>query len=90
MRIITPKPYKVYKYNELKKDIQHKVINDQVKWILECIPYEELSDNMKKAIDKSEKMQTPWFAGSYIVEYAMNEIISMVAEFEYLKDGSIY
>lgn len=89
MKIIIKK-YQVYEYDELTKDAQNKVINDHIKWIIECIPYDKLSLDMKRAVDKSESMQTPWFVGSYIYEYAMNEILEYVKTQSYLINGDIF
>jgi len=84
---------KVYSFNELSKEAQDKVINDKIN---DMIQYES-SDHyenwpaFKKAVDKAEQMQTPWFTGSYVYEYCGKEIIAMLkedAEFKYTKDGN--
>jgi hypothetical protein len=89
MKIIT-KNIRVYKYSELPESIKDIVINNEVNFMLECFEYDELSENMKKAIDKSEQMQTPWFAGSYIWDYARDEILERVNQQEYTIDGNIF
>lgn len=49
-----------------------------------------MSPSMKRAVDKSESMHTPWFMGSYIAEYAMDEIIAYVKTQSYLINGDIF
>lgn len=79
MKTITRK-IKVYEYDELSGDSQDKAVTDYINFIIEVIPYEELS----------ESMQTPWFVGSYIWEYAKDEILENVREYPYLKNGDIF
>ena len=68
---------KVYKYNELSETVKTKIINNTINFFLE-LPYENLSEKMKKAVDKAESLYTPWFSGSYIWEYARDEIITQM------------
>lgn len=89
MTIVT-KTYKVYSFIELSDDVKSKVINDYINFILEVISYDKMSIDMKKAIDKANSMQTPWFAGSYIYEYCLNEIMENVNQYEYLENGDIF
>lgn len=89
MTIVT-KTYKVYEYNELIPNIQNKIKNNYINWIINHIPYEKLSDNMKRAVDKANSMQTPWFTGSYIYEYCLDEIIKSINSYEYLVNGDIF
>ena len=83
------KTIQLYNYNELEADAQEKVITDIVKFFLEAVPYEEMSPEMKRACDKSEEMQTPWFVGSYMWEYAEAEILKIARANTYRKDGSV-
>ena len=89
MKIVT-KTYKVYEYNELIPNIQNKIINDHINWIINHIPYEKLSGNMKKAVTQGEVMQTPWFTGSYIYEYCLDEILLYLTTQNYLCNGDIF
>ncbi len=82
--------YEVYEYKELAEDAKNKVINNYINFIIECVPYKYLSENMKKAVDKANSMQTPWFTGSYIYEYALDEILEGVKQNKYLIDGKIF
>ena len=56
---------KVYEYDELSKEAQEKALE----WIVGC-ELELMDENSPfyDAIEKAEKMRTPWFAGSYIYE----------------------
>ena len=88
MRIITRK-YKVYKFAELQKSVQDKVINEEIKFIMEATPYESMSPDMQRAVDKAESMRTPWFAGNYIWDYCKDEIMESVDSREYLINGNV-
>lgn len=84
------KTYEVFNFTELKENARLKAINDTINFFIEDIPYKNLSENMKKAVDISEKMKTPWFLSEYIMEYAENEIIEMCNQYKYLKNGIIF
>lgn len=86
------KTYNVYSFNELSEKSKEFAINDYINnWCLKVLQYEEMSNNMKKAIDKANAMQTPWFAGSYIYEYCLAEIKDFLNNFEvyFLEDGNV-
>ena len=89
MKTVT-KTIEVYEFNELSESTKMKVINDYINFLLEVSDYNDISDNMKKAIDKAESMQTPWFTGSYVYEYCFDDIMENVNEYDYLINGSIY
>lgn len=84
--------YEVYTFDELSPEAQGKAIGDQIAFELEVTPYEEMSESMKKAVDKAEKMQTPWFTGEYVWDYCKDEIIENIKlnEYEFTKDGKIF
>ena len=89
MKNIT-KTYQVYSYDELSEKVQEKVINDYITFILEAVPYENMSNDMRKACDKAERMQTPWFTGSYIWEYCQEGILDNVMDYQYLENGDVF
>lgn len=91
MRVHT-KETEIFTFDELLPVAQEKALSDEINFYLECIPYEDMSPNMQKAIDKAEEMQTPWFTGSYVFEYCKDEIVENIKanEREYEKDGSLY
>ena len=88
MKKIT-KEFEVFGFCELSEEGQEKAINDAIDFFLEC-DFSYLSPEMKKAIKKAESMKTPWFTGSYIWEYAKEEIKDFCKEYNYLKDGTIF
>jgi hypothetical protein len=88
MRTIT-KEIKLFTFDELSEKAKEKAITDQINSLLE-IDYNHLSDNVKKGIDKSESMLTPWFVNGYIFDFAKDEILAECKEFEYLEDGQWY
>lgn len=65
-----------YSFNELSEDAKKRAINDHIEFWCECRGYDsENKGNFEKAVDEAERMRTPWFVGSYIAEYCMDEII---------------
>jgi len=74
----------------LTQGIQDKVISKEIDNILKYSNYDDMSFKMKKACDKSEQMQTPWFAGSYIYDYCKDEIIESLKGYQFLENGGIF
>ena len=89
MKTIT-EVFKVYTFAELNEKAQNKAIGDYIEAIIVGVPYENLSVKMRRAVDEAEKMQTPWFVGEYIMEYAKEEILSRLAQDYYYGDGRLY
>jgi hypothetical protein len=83
----------VFKFCELSEKAKEKVINDTIAYLMDH-PYEvilEIWPDVAKSIEKADKMQTPWFAGSYIYEECFgNTILPIIEEFEYLEDGECF
>lgn len=84
------KEFLVYSFEELSKESKDKAINWYIQFILEVTDYKQGSDNFKKACDKAEKMQTPWFVGEYILEYCKEEILEDLSECYFHKNGKFY
>jgi hypothetical protein len=86
------KEYTVYTFDELSNEAKDKAICDYIEFMLEVVPYENGTDNYKKAIDKAENMRTPWFTDSYVYEYCKDEIIEDIKlnEYDFNIDGSIF
>jgi len=89
MKVITKK-INVYEFKELSETAKIKVINNYINFILEFKSYEDMTENMRKAIDKAEDMQTPWFTGSYIYDFCLDDILENVNNYYYLSNGNIY
>lgn len=81
----------VYKFEELSQEAKDTAINNEINFTLEMFDYEQQSDGLKKAIDKAEAMQTPWFTGSYVYEYCLDEIIANIKlnDYEFDEAGNI-
>ena len=84
------KTIEVYEFNELSESAKMEVINNHINFMLEVVEYKDMSENMKLACDKAERMKTPWFSGSYIFDYCIDEIMESVNGYSFLSDGSIY
>ena len=80
------KSFDVYPFIELTEDAQNKAINDHINFWLEIKSYEDepKNSNFKKACDKAESMQTPWFAPCYVYDYCKDEIIEEIEINEYV------
>ena len=82
----------IYKFKELKEEIQEKIVCNYIDTLIETTDFYELSknSNMYKAYKKAEKMQTPWFTGKYIWQYCEDKILKDLNRLEFKKDGEIY
>lgn len=89
MKTIT-KEFKIYSYDELSEEAKEKAINDEINFILKVTPYEEMEGNLKKAIDKANAMQTPWFTAEYIWEYCTDDILEILKEYDFLENGECF
>ena len=82
----------LYKYSELSKESQDNAINDCVNAWMEC-PYlvpDEAKEQYEEAGQRSERMQTPWFWGSYIWEYCEKWVLEQCNRAWYLEDGEFH
>lgn len=75
------------KFKKLSAQAQTKVLNDTMVFLMEAISYEDMTPNMKKAINKAEKMRTPWFAGEYLWDYAKKDIMKIINSYDYDSEG---
>ena len=84
--------FNVYKYDELSEDIQNKIIEDYVNFLMESTDFSKISkrSNLYRAYKKANDMQTIWFLGSYIWEYCENMILKAVRQDYYLKSGEVF
>ena len=89
MKTVT-KIIEVYEFKELTNDAKMQAITDYINFMLENLNYNEMSENMRKSVDQAEHMKTSWFTSSYVYENCSDEILEIVNEYGYLKDGSIY
>lgn len=92
MKKILPLGIIAYEFDELSEEVQEKVIGEFVSMWTEFKEYDEKNKgNFEKAIDMAERMQTPWFANSYVYDYCKDEIINDINLNFYLfsDDGEI-
>ena len=89
MQTIT-KCYEVYPFCELTIEAQDQAISDYINFWLEirCYEDEPKDSNFRKACEKAESMQTPWFVKCYILDYCKDEIIDEIEINEYLFTGN--
>lgn len=89
MKTIT-KEYQVYPFDELNEDAQHRAINAEIQFQLETYNPTYAIDEISRAVNEAERMMTPWFAGSYVWDYAKEYILACCRDNSYLADGSIF
>ena len=69
-------------------------ISDHIDFWLEIRLYDDepKESNFKKACDKAETMQTPWFTGEYVYDYCRDEIIEEIElnEYVFTSDGKLF
>jgi hypothetical protein len=84
------KVFEVYKFDELNQAGQDKAISDFIDFMLECTREEDASENFKKAVRHAERLHTPWFTGSYVLDYCRDEILETMRlnDYDFLYDGS--
>jgi hypothetical protein len=86
------KTYQVYSFDELDEKAKEKAINCEIGFWVEVFDGDEENTPapILKAFKKADAMQTPWFTGSYIWEYAEEIITDGCKQCKYLADGSIF
>ena len=82
--------YIIYSYDELSEEAKNEALTGALRFFCEAVAYEDMSDKMKKAVDKAEEMQTPWFTHEYMMDYAKDEVEALAREYEYTEDGHIF
>ena len=82
--------YKIYKFDELSEEAQLDAMEREITFWLEVMSYEDMPVEMQKAIDKAEKMQTPWFVGEYIWEDCKEFILERCRQYDYTEDGKVF
>lgn len=88
MRTIT-RNYNIFTYDELDEKAQERAVNDMIEVWMECehhVP-EDALEAYHKAWASAERMQTPWFWGSYIWEYGKEQVLAECRTAYYLANG---
>lgn len=88
---IPKQEFQAFEFKDLSVDKQEKIIFDEIKCIVETTPYEQMSDDMQRAIDDAEKNFTPWFQSQFIYDACKQQIINSIEINDYLfdKDGNM-
>lgn len=91
MKTIT-KQYKIYNFDELAEEGKDNALTEYFVSLLECVAYEHMTTNEKRAVDKAEQMQTPWFTISYLYDYCKQDAIETIQsnEYQFLENGTIF
>jgi hypothetical protein len=84
------KTFRVYAYDELDEKVQERIINEEINYIIERVPYAEMTANARKAIDKAWTMHMSWCEAAYIWDYCKKEILELVRDYGevFLSDGT--
>jgi hypothetical protein len=68
---------KVYEFDELPDEAKERAIINEAIFYNE-IDYRHLPDCIKRAVDKAEAMQTPWFTTEYILDDCRSYLIDTI------------
>jgi hypothetical protein len=82
----------LYTFEELSEDAQNEAINETIEAWCECEAFvpDDAKEGFEKAIKDSERMQTPWFLGSYVWEYCQQQIKDECRTAYYWQNGKFY
>ena len=80
----------VYKYNELKKSVQDKVLNDYIDYLINTHDENDPIPFVEKAIKENEHSRTPWFIAQSVYKYGKMDIDKAINEPDYFENGKIY
>ena len=93
MKTITKK-ITLFSYNELTPQAQEKAMENHVSWHAETdwSSEEYIPDFIQQAQERCEKLKTPWFFASYILEYGEPHFLIELEEMgeKFLSNGEIY
>ena len=87
---IVTKQFEVFTFDELGDQARYQAINDEINFMLEVTDYDQAGPELKKAIDKAEQMQTPWFVGEYVFEYCKTDILEALKGMSFLETGKMF
>lgn len=87
---IVTKQFEVFTFDELEDQARHRAINDEINFMVEFTNYDQAGPEIKKAIDKAEQIQTPWFIGEYVFEYCKADILEALKGMSFLENGQIF
>lgn len=83
------KTYNVFTFDELSETARNRAIDDCIVTWMECesLVHPDAMDGYNKAIEVSERLQTPWFCGGYIWDYCQEQVESDCRQCWYLENG---
>src|SRR5512146_242474 len=82
--------FEIFPFDELSKEAQQKAIDNYIEFLVETadISSPEIDPDLKRAILTAERMQTPWFTGSYVWDYCQEWILrDLKDDIWYLANG---
>lgn len=82
----------VYEFDELDEEVQRTVIEAYVNFLLEIVEAsgEGVIPKVDAAIEKAERLRTPWFTQQIIFENMESEIKQEVRKYYYFSNGRIH
>lgn len=86
------KEFNIYEFNELKEEIQNKIIEREINYLIDFTDFSKISknSNLYKAYKQCEELQTPWFIGNYIYDYCEKDILKKAKKYMYYENGDIF
>lgn len=84
--------FKVYSFDELSETSKEKVVCEYVDFLVQVTDFDSISknSNLYKAYKKANEMQTPWFLGSYILDFCDDKIMKEIKKCDYLENGEVF
>ena len=76
-----------YELDDLEPETRDKVIAEHASFLIQTMAFEDLSENFQKGINRAEKLQTPWFTLSHVLDNAEDEVIDNIRANNYLFDA---
>lgn len=89
----------IYKFDELDSQAQETAIKDYAERLLdlynngsEFLKYisDDIAKGVEKAVEKSEKLYTPWFCLTYIMQFCRESIIKELEKEEFELNGTTF
>lgn len=80
----------VYTFDELDQEGQDQAINEYIEFLMDIYDPDKPKENppfVRRAAAMADRLQTPWFWGSYILEYGRKHILAALKEEYFFKDG---
>lgn len=86
------KTVELVEFKKLNNDIKTEIIDMWIDDIIETTDFSHVNhnSNLWKAYKECQRLQTPWFLGSYIWEKCERMVLKICRQFLYTVDGKYF